>query len=171
MTDFGRTAQSGTLEEVAHLGLNVGRMLLENGADTAQVQEAVGRFAAAFGCEAHLEVTYEALLLTVVSGEQFRTKVGYRVPAMNVNLAAVEGVDQVVEEVEKGRWGLAESRRELEAIEKRSPLFGRWLVVTALGLTAGSMARLVGWDLTSFSSLLPRLWRVESSVEPLCCCE
>ena len=104
MTDLGRPkAQSVTLEEVAHLGLNVGRVLLENGADTAQVHESVGRFAAAFGCEAHLIVTYEALLLTVVSGGQFRTKVGYRVPAMNVNLAAVEGIDQVVGEVEKGR--------------------------------------------------------------------
>ena len=150
MTDFGRTAQSVTLEEVAHLGLNVGRVLLENGADTAQVQESVGRFTAAFGCEAHLVVTYEALLLTVVSGGQFRTKVGYRVPAMNVNLAAVEGVDQVVGEVEKGRWGLAESRQELEAIEKRSPLFGRWLVVTALGLTAASLARLFGGDWPTF---------------------
>jgi uncharacterized membrane protein YjjP (DUF1212 family) len=150
MTDFGRTAQSVTLEEVAHLVLHVGRVLLENGADTAQVQESMGRFAAAFGCEAHLGVTYEALVLTVASGGQFRTKVGYRVPAMNVNLAAVEGVDHVVEEVEKGRWGLAESREELEAIEKRSPLFGRWLVVIALGLTAGSLARLFGGDWPTF---------------------
>jgi uncharacterized membrane protein YjjP (DUF1212 family) len=150
MTDFGRTAQSVTLEEVAHLVLHVGRVLLENGADTAQVQESMGRFAAAFGCEANLGVTYEALVLTVASGGQFRTKVGYRVPAMNVNLAAVEGVDHVVEEVEKGRWGLAESREELEAIEKRSPLFGRWLVVIALGLTAGSLARLFGGDWPTF---------------------
>jgi uncharacterized membrane protein YjjP (DUF1212 family) len=150
MTDPGRTARSVSLEEVAHLGLNVGRVLLENGADTAQVQESVGRFAAAFGSEAHLVVTYEALLLTVVSAGQFRTKVGYRVPAMNVNLAAVEGVDHVVGEVEKGRWGLPESREELEAIEKRSPLFGRWFVVMALGLTAGSLARLFGGDWPTF---------------------
>jgi uncharacterized membrane protein YjjP (DUF1212 family) len=46
------------VEEVAHLSLLVGRLLLLNGADTAQVEAAVARFAAAFGCEAHLMVSY-----------------------------------------------------------------------------------------------------------------
>lgn len=46
------------------------------------------RFTSAFGCEAHLLVTYETLLLTVISNQQFRTKAGNRIPAMNVNMAA-----------------------------------------------------------------------------------
>jgi hypothetical protein len=46
-----------------------------------QSLESMVRFAAALGFETHPVVTYEALLLTVVTGEQFRTKVGYRVPA------------------------------------------------------------------------------------------
>jgi len=69
------------VEEIAHLSLLVGRLLLLNGADTAQVEAAVARFAAAFGCEAHLMVSYEALLLTIVAGDHFRTKIGSRVPA------------------------------------------------------------------------------------------
>ena len=39
------------------------------------------RFGAAFGFETHPVVTYEALLLIVVTGEQFRNKVDYRVAA------------------------------------------------------------------------------------------
>ena len=39
------------------------------------------RFAVAFGFETHPVVTYEALLLIVVTGEQFRNKVDYRVAA------------------------------------------------------------------------------------------
>src|ERR1700740_37466 len=93
------------IEDVAHQALNVGRLLFGSGADTAEVQESMVRFAAAFGFEAHPVVTYEALLLTVVSGEQFRTKIGYRVPAMNVNMAAVGAVSHLLGEVEAGRWG------------------------------------------------------------------
>lgn len=36
------------IEEVIHLSLQLGRLLLANGADTAEVQTAVTRFAAAF---------------------------------------------------------------------------------------------------------------------------
>jgi uncharacterized membrane protein YjjP (DUF1212 family) len=138
------------MEDVAHLALQVGRLLFENGADTAEVQESVMRFATAFGCEAHLIVTYEVLLLTLVAGGQFRTKVGYRVPGINVNMAAIADVSRLVEEVENGRQGMAEARTELEHFEHRPPVYQRWVVVVALGLTAASLARLFGGDWPTF---------------------
>jgi uncharacterized membrane protein YjjP (DUF1212 family) len=138
------------VEEVAHLALQVGRLLLHNGTDTAQVQESATRFAAAFGCEAHLMVSYEAILLTVVAGSQFRTKVGHPIPAMNVNLAAVTAVNRLVAEVENGRLQLAEARAELDGIEHRPPVYGGWVVVAALGLTAASLSRLFGGDWPTF---------------------
>ena len=149
MTDLGRT-DPASIEDVAHLALQVGRLLFENGADTAEVHESVVRFAAAFGYEAHLMVSYEVLLLTLVAGGQFRTKVGYRVPAMNVNMAAIAGVSSLVGEVENGRRGMAEVRAELEDVEGRPPVYGRWIVVVALGLTAASLARLFGGDWPTF---------------------
>ena len=108
------------------------------------------RFSAAFGCETHLVVTYEALLLTVVSGEQFRTKISHRVPAMNVNMAAVAAVSNVLGEVEAGHWRLSEAQKELDDVEDRSPVYSRWLIVIALGLTAASLARLFGGDWPTF---------------------
>jgi uncharacterized membrane protein YjjP (DUF1212 family) len=138
------------IEDVAHLTLQVGRLLFENGADTAQVQESVVHFAAAFGCEAHLMVSYEALLLTLVAGGQFRTKLGYRVPTMNVNMSAIADVTRLVEEVESSRRTMAEVRAELENVENRPPVYGRWVVVVALGLTAASLARLFGGDWPTF---------------------
>src|SRR5260221_407791 len=138
------------IEDVAHQTLHVGRLLLGSGADTAEVQESMVRFAAAFGCETHLVVTYEALLLTVVSGEQFRTKISHRVPAMNVNMAAVAAVSNLLGEVEAGRWRLSEAQKELDDVEDRSPVYGRWLIVIALGLTAASLARLFGGDWPTF---------------------
>jgi uncharacterized membrane protein YjjB (DUF3815 family) len=61
-----RSADPVSVEEVAHLTLSVDRLLLASGADTAQVQDSMTRFAGGFGCEAHLVVGYETLLLTVV---------------------------------------------------------------------------------------------------------
>jgi uncharacterized membrane protein YjjP (DUF1212 family) len=138
------------VEEVAHLSLLVGRLLLLNGADTAQVEAAVARFAAAFGCEAHLMVSYEALLLTIVAGDHFRTKIGSRVPAMNVGMTAVAAVNRLVDDAESRRRGLAQARTELAEVEHRPPEYGRWLVVVALGLTAASLSRLFGGDWPTF---------------------
>jgi uncharacterized membrane protein YjjP (DUF1212 family) len=138
------------IEEVAHLALQVGRLLFENGADTAEVQDSVVRFAAAFGCEAHLMVSYEALLLPLVAGGQFRTKVGSRVPAINVNMTAIADVSRLVGEVENGGREIAEIRAELENVEHQPPVYARWIVVIALGLTAASLARLFGGDWPTF---------------------
>ena len=74
MTD--PSAKKAAAEEAVHLSLQLGRLLLVSGADTTQVQTAVERFAAGLGCEAHLLVSYEALLLTVITGGEFRTKIG-----------------------------------------------------------------------------------------------
>ncbi|MGH7113796.1 MAG: threonine/serine ThrE exporter family protein [Stellaceae bacterium] len=145
---------AGEVEEIAHLSLLVGRLLLLNGADTAQVEAAVVRFAAAFGCEAHLMVSYETLLLTIVAGDHFRTKIGSRVPAMNVGMTVVGAVNRVVEAVERGRQGLVEARAALEAVEHRPPEYARWLVVAALGLTAASLSRLFGGDWPTFAAAL-----------------
>jgi len=142
--------ESAPIEEVAHLTLLLGRKLLESGADTAQVQSSMVRFAAAFSCEAHLMVSYEAILLTLVSGQQFRTKIGSRVPAMNVNMAVVADVSSLLAEVEAQRASVTEVREKLERIEHQAPVYQRWIVIVAIGLTAGSLARLFGGDWPAF---------------------
>jgi uncharacterized membrane protein YjjP (DUF1212 family) len=138
------------LEAVAHVVLQAGRLLLLNGADTEQVEAAVTRLAAAFGCDANLMPSYETLLLTIVSGEHFRTKIGHHMPAMGVGMGAVEAVGHQIDEAAGGRSGLAMVQAELDAVEHRPPAYGKWLVVAALGLTAGSLSRLFGGDWPTF---------------------
>lgn len=146
------TPQPPPLDEVAHLSLMVGRLLLANGADTAEVQTLVERFACAHGCEAQLMVSYESLLLTVASGDRFRTKTGRRVPAMNVGLSVVRAVTRIVDDAVAGHDTLAGARAALEAAEHHRPEYSRWIVVVALGLTAGSLARLFGGDWPAFAA-------------------
>ena len=75
---FGQDA--AWLDTLAHLTLQLGRLLLLNGSDTETGAGSMARFAAAFGVEANLLVSYEAVLVTLVAGEHIRTKIGHRLP-------------------------------------------------------------------------------------------
>jgi uncharacterized membrane protein YjjP (DUF1212 family) len=137
-------------EAVAHCALQVGRILLQNGGDTGQVQLAIRRVADAFGWEAHLLVTYEALLLTLVGHDTFRTKIGNRIPAMNVGMTALVSVYDILDRIESGGCRLTEVQAALDRIEHRPPAYARVLVAGALGLTAASLSRLFGGDWSAF---------------------
>ncbi len=134
------------LGNLAHLTLQLGRILLLNGADTEQVQASMARFAAAFGVEANLLVSYEAVLVTLVAGEQIHTKVGHRLPGIGVGMSAIEAINRLVDDAGNGRLHLDTVQARLETIEHHSPAYSRWLVVVGLGVTAASLSRLFGGD-------------------------
>ena len=106
----------------------------------------MARFATAFGAEANLLVSYEALLVTLVAGEHIRTKIGHRLPETGVGMSAIEAINGLVDRVGSKRLPLAEVQSELDAIEHRPPVYPRWLIVAALGVTAASLSRLFGGD-------------------------
>lgn len=143
-------SESVSLEEVSHLALSVGRILFQNNADTEAVENSVQRFAGAYGCEAHLLVTYEALLLTVRMNGEFRTKTGNRVPTMNVNMAAVAAVETLLDGMERAPMKIGDVRGKIEEIERQPPIYARWVVVAGLSLTAASLSRLFGGDWPTF---------------------
>jgi len=139
-------AKKSVMEEAARLSLQLGRLLLVNGADTAQVQTAVERFAAGLGYEARLLISYEALLLTIISGGEFRTKIGQHVAGMTVDMTAVHALNQVADGVVLGKLDADAAGVRLAAVEKGLPSYPRWLVACALGLTAASLSWLFGGD-------------------------
>ena len=134
------------LDLLTHLTLQVGRILLQNGSDTEQVQASMVRFATAFGVETNLLVSYEAVLVTVVAGEQIRTKVGHRLPGIGVGMVAIEAVNRLVDDAGSGRLRLDDVQAALDAIEHQPPAYPGWLVVAGLGMTAASLGRLFGGD-------------------------
>ena len=139
-------------EDVAHLALVLGRNLLVNGADTARVQAAVEQFARGLGFETHLLVTYEVLLLTVISGGEFRTKVGSHIEGMIVDMAAVQALNQISDDAARGALDVEQARARLDAVEQKRPLYPGWLVALALGLTAASLSWLFGGGKVIFAA-------------------
>jgi uncharacterized membrane protein YjjP (DUF1212 family) len=137
-------------DAAAHCVLQLARILLQNGADTGRVQGAVTRFATALGYEIRLVISYEAVILTLVSGERFITKIGSRIPAMNVGMSKAAGAMHVLDSIEAGRIDLAEAAAALETLEHGPALYDRYLVALALGMTAAALSRLFGGDWAAF---------------------
>lgn len=151
-TEAGRgamPAQEAT-DAIAHCLLHFGRILLQNGADTGRVRVAVSRFAVALGCDARFLVSYEGLVLTVVSGAIFQTKIGNRIAVMNVGMSQAEAAFHVLERVERREMNLAQASAALEKLERAPPVYNRFLVALALGMTAASLSRLFGGDWVAF---------------------
>jgi uncharacterized membrane protein YjjP (DUF1212 family) len=138
---------SSSLDVLARLTLQLGRILLLNGTDTEQVQLSLSRFAAAFGADESLLTTYEAVLVSVAADGEIRTKISCRVPGMGVGMTAIEAPNRLVDDVCAGRLRLEEVQAELDAIEHRSSAHAEWFVAAALGMTAASLSRLFGGDL------------------------
>lgn len=144
------TPTSAETEAAAHCLLQFGRVLLQNGADTGRVQIAVRRFATALGHEARLLISYEGLVLTLVTTQGFTTKIGSRIPAMNVGMSQAAAALRVLHKVEDGRFDLARASAELDRLEHSPPEYNRYLVAIALGMTAASLSRLFGGDWAAF---------------------
>jgi uncharacterized membrane protein YjjP (DUF1212 family) len=139
-------ADAAWLDTLAHLSLQLGRILLLNGSDTERVHVLVTRFAKAFDAEANLLVTYEGVLVTLSAGGDIRTKIGHRVPGMGVGMSAIEAINRLVDDAGSGHVLLAETQFVLDRIEHQPSAYPQWLVAAALGVTAASLSRLFGGD-------------------------
>ena len=147
------SSNAANTEEAAHLSLKLGRLLLASGADTAHTREEVEHFALGLGFETHLLITYESLLLTLIAGDEFRTKVGSHIPATNVNMAAVGELSRTSDDTASGLLDAAAAASRLTSLENSKPLYSRWLVAAALGLTGASLSRLFGGDWPVFATV------------------
>ncbi len=137
-------------EQIAHLALQFGRLMLQNGADTDHVAADLQRFAASFGAEANLLVTYDALLVTIAHDNEFRTKLGHRVPGMNVGMGALYALQSTLLHAQQGAPP-DRLQAELDGIERAPPAYPHWLIIAGLALTAASLSRLFGGDWGAFA--------------------
>jgi uncharacterized membrane protein YjjP (DUF1212 family) len=134
------------LTEVIKLSLWAGQLLLQHGAETQQVETTVHRLSTGLGCDwADILVSPNAIVMTAISGGEFRTKVR-RVVGLGVNMAIVTEVSDLHRRVETGELDAAGLRAELRRISDMPGSYNRWLVVIAVGLACASFSRLFGGD-------------------------
>ena len=150
------SADGPSARDVAHVALRLGRLMLVNGSDTAQVQEAVTALCARLGFGAHLLVSAEGLLLTLENEQGFRTRLGAAIHGMAVNMGALAALDGIHRQVLTATPGVAAIDRQLDAVERSGNRYPQWLVVLGMGLTAAALARLFGgaWPVVGVSVLV-----------------
>ena len=167
-------AEPHAANDVAHVTLRLGRLMLVNGADTARVQAGVATLAQRLGYQVQLLVYAEGLLLTLEDEHSFRTKLSHAIPGITVNMGALAALDDVIWETATAP-DIEAIDRQLDMVEHAGNRYPHWLVAIGMGVTAASLARLFGgaWPVVGVSvlvgivSLLLRQRLAASSVNPI----
>ena len=135
-----------TLRDVIDLALWTGQLLLQNGAESARVEETIHRLGTALGANwMDILVSPNAILVTTISGQEFRTKIR-RVVAMGVNMQIVAEVRTMLHQVERGQVDRAGTRETLTRHSHLKPQYNRLTVVVMVGLGCAAFSRLFGGD-------------------------
>jgi len=140
-----------TLRDVIDLSLWAGQLLLQNGAESARVEETVHRLGTALGAHwMDILVSPNAILVTTISDQEFRTKIR-RVVSMGVNMQIVDEIRKLVHQVERGQMDRAGTRETLIRLSHLKPQYNRWVVVLMIGLGCAAFSRLFSGDWPVFA--------------------
>lgn len=134
------------LTDIIDLALWTGQLLLQHGADSARIEKTVHQVGTALGCDwMDILVSPNALIVTAVSHDQFRTKVR-RVTRLGVNMSIIAAVTDLSFQVKRGALDRHALRESLKAAGKMPHVYNRWAVVVMVGLACGAFSRLFGGD-------------------------
>jgi uncharacterized membrane protein YjjP (DUF1212 family) len=142
------------LRDVIDLSLWAGQLLLQHGAESARIEETVHRLGTGLGADwMDILVSPNAIAVTTVSGEEFRTKIR-RVVSIGVNLRAIEQINSMTQRVIAGELDRVQVRREIEQIVRQPRQYTRWASVVMVGLSCAAFSQLFGGDWPVFFTTL-----------------
>jgi len=138
------------MAESLNVCLLAGRLLLENGANTALVERTVDRLGKALGAERmDIFVTPGGLIVTFIQGHEHRTRIE-RVTHTGVQLARLARVLELTARAE-GR-SPQELEADLRTIQSQPRQYNPWLTALAVGLGCGAFGVNLGGDLRVFGT-------------------
>ena len=140
------TLDREALRDVIDLSLWAGQLLLQHGAESARIEETVHRLGTGLGANwMDVLVSPNAIAVTTVSGDEFRTKIR-RVVAIGVNLRIIDEVNTVSRWVQTGGLDRFQVRKAFERIDHLPRQYDRRVVVLMVGLACAAFSRLFGGD-------------------------
>lgn len=148
MTDKPKI-ESASLEEIAMLSMEFGRLLMESGAGARFVDEIVAAVAQGLGAErVDLRIGYTSLAVTVRIGGEGITRMR-KVGPLGVNQRLSHSLRELAGAVQRGEVKAAAARSRLGDLTRASPSHPGWLVDVAVGVACASFGRLLGVDWTA----------------------
>jgi uncharacterized membrane protein YjjP (DUF1212 family) len=131
-----------SVKEVEEMLLDVGTLLMSNGASTGRVRTTVNRIAEALGYDAELLITSRSQMLTVTAenGLDYTSSVR-RTPPHGVNFRIVSGISRMSWRVIEEKWTVDQINQEINRLTSL-PHYPRLLVLSLVALAGTSFCRL-----------------------------
>lgn len=134
-------------KEVKELGailLEIGTLLMSNGASTARIRIIVNRIAEAFGYSMDLFITHRALTINLHDENEENLYYGLkRTSPHGVNFRVVSGLSRMSWRVVEDKWTLPQMRQEIDRLVAL-PHYPRLLVLALVALAGSAFCRLAG---------------------------
>jgi uncharacterized membrane protein YjjP (DUF1212 family) len=150
MVESDIVVESATLEDIAMLAMEFGRIMMECGSSASIVEEYVVRVARGLGARrVDLRIGYASLAITVGISDEGITrmrKVGY----LGVNQRMGQSLRELVRRLEVEKLSLSLTRSELTRLVQENPRHPGWFVDIAVGLACASFGRLLNIDWNAF---------------------
>jgi uncharacterized membrane protein YjjP (DUF1212 family) len=138
--------ERAVLADIVDLALRAGELLMYNGAESQRVEETVRILGTGLGCDwGDVLVSYNAIIVTHASGDEFRTKIR-RVSPGGVNMSMLEAISHLAHRVEEGKYDRHRVRTDLERISAAPRRYNRWVTAVVVGLACAAFCRLFGGD-------------------------
>ena len=135
-----------------HLILTVGRLLMENGADSDRTTRYIMRTAAYMGIPAEnvsCHIMYTSLLLNVKNEERTYTELT-KCRKHNVSMTVLAAVSRVIWRAMRDNWSLERFEKELETVESRKNPYSNFATALASRFACGGSCLLFGGDFIAF---------------------
>lgn len=134
-------------EEVKELGkvlLEIGTLLMSNGASTARIRMTVDRIANSFGYSADMLITHRALTLALSDNDHNQVYNNLkRTSPHGVNFKLVSGISRMSWKIVKEGWNIAQINTDLKRLQSL-PHYPRIIVLSFVSLAGASFCRLAG---------------------------
>jgi uncharacterized membrane protein YjjP (DUF1212 family) len=135
-----------SLEEIAMLAMEFGRLLMECGASGEIVDGVICAAARGLGADrVDLRVGYASLEITIGIGGEGITRMR-KVGAIGVNHRLDHEIRRLGGHVQSGTLGAGAARAELERLVRTTPRYPGWAVDLAVGVACAAFGRLLGVD-------------------------
>lgn len=160
------------MSEILGVALRAGQLMLENGANTARVEETVERFALALGvegCDAY--VTPTGILATVTIGTEHRTRI-QRISRSGIDLSRVASVVDISRQTWRKELDRTTAKAALDRVATQPRAYNLPLTMLCVGVACASSAVLFGggpWEylvafIAAALAYLVRDWLVRHQV-------
>lgn len=139
------------LRDITELSLWAGQLQLQHGTDTERAENTIHHLGTALGCDwIDAFISPNAIVITTLSGDEFRTRTRRLVRFGGVDMNIVVGVNDLSYQAEAHKIDRVHIRRQLEQIDAMPKLYNRWVVVIVVGLACAAFCRLFGGDWAAF---------------------